>query len=363
MMKIKHFTTAILTLLFSLAIQSQTSKTANPEKDFDTFWNTFRDHYAFFKLKKVDWDATYKKYRPQVKNNTSENDLTATFAQMVEPLHDGHITISKGDDILYKGKKASYFKQEFKGIEKELWATSFATLAHNGFSPVQFIGPLFKDEPLYSVAKSNQVGYIRISRCFANPESLFDDAKEADDLKLQLSLFDSILNSLSATKALIIDMRSNGGGHGGFELASRFASEKRLTHYKSEKKKGGYEKFTKQKAIYLIPNKGVRHLHPIVILTNDKTASSAEDFTVSLYRQSNVSVIGMNTSGMFSDMFGAELSDGISFTLSNQRYYSTDNNLLEDVGVPVNVEVRNTKMDIENHSDPVILKALELLDN
>ena len=231
----------------------------------------------------------------------------------------------------------------------------------NGFSEIKGIGPIVKGENLYYFSQNSELGFIRISRCFGNLESIFDDKKEIEDTKLMLTLFDSILNLFAKTKGIIIDIRANGGGHGGIELASRFAIEKFITHYKAIRLKGGYENMTELEPIYITPNFGMRYLNPIVILTNDKTASSAEDFTISLYKQKNVTTIGSNTSGMLSDMFVTDLSNKISFTLSNQRYYSTEKTQLEDIGVPVKIEIKNTKSDIENKSDPIILKAIETL--
>ena len=307
-----------LTLIFCLTAKSQTSKKlSKPEKDFEKFWTTFKDNYAFFQLKGVNWDETYKKYKPQISNKTKETELIKIFGEMVEPLKDGHITISKGEKIIYKVKKPSLFKQEFKGIEKDLWKTSFETLQKNGFSEIKGIGPIVKGENLYYVSQNSELGFIRISRCFGNLESIFDDKKEIEDTKLMLTLFDSILNLFAKTKGIIIDIRANGGGHGGIELASRFAIEKFITHYKAIRLKGGYENITELEPLYITPNFGMRYLNPIVILTNDKTASSAEDFTISLYKQKNVTTIGSNTSGMLSDMFVTDLSNKISFTLSN----------------------------------------------
>ena len=360
-MKIRNII-LIFFLTFYITSQSQSNKKlSRQEKDFEKFWTTFRDNYAFFQFKGVDWDETYKNYRPKINNKTTETELVKIFGEMVEPLKDGHITISKREKILYKVKKPSSFKIEFKGIEKDLWKTSFETLQNNGFSEIKGIGPIVKDENLYYVSQNSEIGYIRISRCFGNIESIFDDKKEIEDTKLMLSIFDSILNSFSKTKGIIIDIRANGGGHGGEDLASRFAIQKVITHYKATRIKGGYENITEMEPIYITPNTGIKYLNPIVILTNDKTASSAEDFTISLYKQKNVTTIGTNTSGMLSDMFGTDLSNKISFTLSNQRYYSTEKTQLEDVGVPVKIEIINTKKDIENRIDPVVLKAIETL--
>ena len=360
-MKIKNII-LIVTLAFSITLQSQKKiKLSNPEKDFEKFWTTFKDNYAFFELKGVDWDKTYKTYRPKITSKTKETELVKIFGEMVEPLKDGHITISKGENILYKVKKPSLFKEEFKGIESELWKTSFETLENNGFAAIKGVGPVVKGENLYYVSQNAAIGFIRISRCFGSLESIFDDKKEVEDTKLMLTLFDSILKSFSKTKGIIIDIRANGGGHGGEDLASRFAIEKVITHYKATRLKGNYENCTPLKPIYIHPNDGVKYSNPIVILTNDKTASSAEDFAISLYKQKNATTIGTNTSGMLSDMFETSLSNQISFTLSNQRYYSIEKNLLEDIGVPVKIEIINTKKDIANKMDPVIEKAIEIL--
>lgn len=356
----------ILVLLFFLislnTIQSQTlKKTSTPESDFEKFWTTFKDNYAFFKLKGVNWDSTYVKFRPLVTKRTNEKKLISIFSQMVAPLKDGHITISKGEEVIYRVKKPSYFRQEFQGIEKEFWQTANKTLENKKFAKFNGVGPIFKNENLYYTAENEAIGYIRITRCFGTLESLFDDKKEIEDTQLMLSLFDSLLTSFSNKKALIIDIRANGGGHGGIELAQRFVNEKVLTHYKAVRQKGSYDSFEALEPNYIEPNIGVQFLKPIVILTNDKTASSAEDFTISLYQQSHVTTVGTNTSGMLSDMFGTDLSRGISFTLSNQCYYSTDYKVLEDIGVPVKIEVYNTKLDITNGSDSVIIKAIETL--
>jgi carboxyl-terminal processing protease len=352
----------IFLLLITSSSSAQTSKPlSRPEKDFETFWNTFNDNYAFFPLKGVNWDSTYRIYRPKVTRKTKEKELTAILQHMVAPLNDGHITLSKGDDIIYKASKPSYFKQEFKGLEQAFWQTAYLTLTNNNFSAVKGTGPAFRDEQLYYTATNNHIGYIRITRCFGTVESLFDDTKEEEDIQLMTQLFDELLVSMAGTNALIIDLRANGGGHGGLELASRFVTERRLTHFKAIRQKGGYNSFTEPEPIFIIPNAGTQYLKPIVLLVNDKTASSAEDFTISLYQQDNVTTIGSSTSGMLSDMFSGELSNNISFTLSNQAYYTTHKELLEDKGVPVAIPVWHTKQDISKKTDPVINKALERL--
>lgn len=359
-MKIRFFI-LIWLLASSISSAQSTQKISKPEKDFEKFWSTFRDNYAFFKLKKINWDSIYTKYRPMVSKKTKEKELISIFGQMVTPLKDGHITISKGDEVVFKVKKSSYFRDEFKGIENEFWQTVATTLKNNNFSDLNKVGPIFKSEPLYYTSHTEDLAYIRITRCFGNPESLFDDNLEKTDLTLMLQKFDSIISSYSTKKGLILDLRSNGGGHGGLELASRLTANKTLTHYKATRIGGGYDQFSELIAQYIEPNTAVQFIKPIVVLTSDKTASSAEDITLSLYQQPHVTTVGTATSGMLSDMFGTDLSNKISFTLSNQSYYDTSKNLLEDRGVPATIEIKNSKNDLVNQIDPVLIKSLTIL--
>lgn len=350
----------VLLLFLTNNFYSQNSKKLSvPEKDFEKFWLTFKDNYAFFELKGVNWDSSYSKFRPLITKNTNQKELISVMAQMVDPLKDSHITISKGEEILYKSKRPSYFRQEFKGQEKEFWQTVKKTLADNNFQELKGVGPVFKEEHLYYVSKNKELAYIRITRCFGEAQSLFDDKKELTDTKLMLHLFDSLLAKSEDTKAMIIDLRGNGGGHAGLELASRFIQKLTLTHYRSIRQKRIY---TSPEPQYLYPNPGITYLKQLIILTNDRTASSAEDFTISLYKQNNVTTLGANTSGMLSDMYSGELSNKLSFTLSNQVYYSTDKDILEDKGVPVKIEIKNSMQDIKDGIDPVILKAIQMTE-
>ena len=146
----------ILFLMTNCLFGQTNSKLSQPENDFEIFWTTFNDNYCFFDLKKVNWDSTYLKFKPMVSGNTREEELITVFKQMVEPLKDGHVTILKGDSFIYNYRKPSYFKEEFRKIENELWTTSFKTLNDNEFSEVTGIGPIERNENLYYFSQSKE---------------------------------------------------------------------------------------------------------------------------------------------------------------------------------------------------------------
>lgn len=337
---------------------------AQPEKDFETFWRTFKDHYAFFALHHLDWDQVYATYRPTITARTTPAELQATLIQMVKPLEDGHITISRGEEILYKGTTRRHsFKEEFKPVQNDYWQTAYQNLQAAGFGPVRGTGPAVgKYQVLYTAKSAQNLGYLRLTRCFAELSGVLGTTRqEEQDHQRLLGLFDAALQELSGCRGLILDLRGNGGGHSGKEMASRFALSRRLTHFTAERQPGGYEQFTPLQPYYLTPNPGLTYQKPLLILTNDATASSAEELVLALYQQPNVTTIGDNTAGMFSDMYQARLTDKVSYTLSHQRYFTPDTTLLEGGGVPVKQPVPHTRPDLTRHHDPVIAQAVALL--
>jgi hypothetical protein len=65
--------------------------TANTsQENYQIFWQTFAEQYAFFPLHKVDWRATDRKFRPIVTTTTGPSQLFQIFRQMIEPLQDAH---------------------------------------------------------------------------------------------------------------------------------------------------------------------------------------------------------------------------------------------------------------------------------
>ncbi|WP_042146223.1 MULTISPECIES: hypothetical protein [unclassified Pseudoalteromonas] len=65
----------------------------NPEQDFEIFWQNYKEYYAFFHIKNVNWDETYQTYVTQVTATTSLEELFEIFSQMIAPLKDFHVGI------------------------------------------------------------------------------------------------------------------------------------------------------------------------------------------------------------------------------------------------------------------------------
>jgi carboxyl-terminal processing protease len=86
----KHLKTGLIMGLMALVSACSLAPDADPtgeqERIFETFYNDVRLTYPFFPFDGVDWDASYKQYRPQVVAATADSTLFRIMSQMMTPL-------------------------------------------------------------------------------------------------------------------------------------------------------------------------------------------------------------------------------------------------------------------------------------
>ena len=57
----------------------------DPVLNFWVLWHAFRENYAFFDLRRVNWDDMYARFRPKITAATTQDDLFETFSQILLP--------------------------------------------------------------------------------------------------------------------------------------------------------------------------------------------------------------------------------------------------------------------------------------
>lgn len=332
-----------------------------PEKIFETLWQTFEDNYAFFELRNVNWKSSYKKYRSKVDSTTKEDSLFSILSQMVAPFNDDHINLIIPGIKEFTAEKPSPFLEEFpeKASRDALWHVADKTLYNYGFETVQSIGPEYRGKKLFYFSKSKNYGYIRMGRCFVSEAT--DDDTEID-AELGGKFLDSVLLTMNNSKAIILDVRSNIGGDDEFSyaIAGRFVKEKILGHSK-QSRITGTDEYTPLEKWYIEPQASSPYTKPLILLTNDQTASAGDVFAMIMKELPQVTIVGERTLGIFSDMYGFTLPNGWLVSLSNQRYYTAKMESYEDIGTPVDFHAKNTKCDLIEMEDPVVTRAIEVL--
>ena len=355
------FTTIALFLCIAFALQAQETEPIgeqtvdHPEENFEKLWHEFNDRYAFFDLKQVSWQDIYQEYRPRINDKTTNSELFDLCCEMISTLADGHVSLvdERGKRRCRGGKKVR-FLDEFpnQSAFKELIGVIDGQLSKAGFAEpkrVKMEIPYISGH-IIEYAVSAKLGYLRINLMIGLPEAEFTQS------------LDTAIEDLKDAEGIIIDVRFNSGGldRYAYAIANRFADQKRLGHSRRLKDKNG---FSDPEFFYLQPAGKRQIVKPIMLLTSSFTISAADVFVLAMKQLPYVTIIGENTQGFFSDAYQDQLPNGWTYTLSFQQYFDASGQNLEGIGVEPHIRVVNTRDDLREGRDPVLEKAIELLES
>ena len=322
-------------------------KSTNPVENFEALWKVFNERYAFFDVRDVDWQKQKEANRPQVTDDTTPEQLFEIMTQMLNRLNDGHVELEAKDLKKYfNSEEKPRFWQEFdEGQIKELFAVTTSNLKAYGFSELK---PTQTN--ILQYAKSNDFAYLRIIEL------------EGQKWKSFRSALTNLEKDFDGLKGYIIDLRECPGGDDKvlLEILGKFADRKRVAFHRKEKL--GVDKYSALKTWYVEPKGASQFTGPVVLLTNDAVFSGGDVFALVASELPNVTIVGDRTNGIFSYQFSGKLPNGWTYNLSNQIYYSADMVCYESKGVPTDIEVMNTKDDLDVKVDAVLIKALGILE-
>jgi carboxyl-terminal processing protease len=322
-----------------------------PLLNFDVFWATFDEHYAFFTERGVDWQSARDQARARLNAASSEQVLFETLTELVSPLCDGHVELASSFAAFNGAINPACLdaKPLFNEIMDEFASQSEYEDAFEFFQQVFVPGALQLIEDNYIVGRLKSaandkilwgdlgggVGYLNVLQM---TEYAGADATPAEDLEALKPVLDEALADLTAKRALILDIRLNTGGydHVGFDIAARFADQSRVAFTKMARWGDAY---TPRQAHVLSPGDDLRFGGTIVILTSELTASAAENFLLAMTSLPHVTIVGETTMGVHSDVFERHLPNGWTFTLSNEVYQAADGTLYEGRGIPPDLTV------------------------
>jgi carboxyl-terminal processing protease len=188
---------------------------------------------------------------------------------------------------------------------------------------------------------ANHVGYVQIYGFSQDTASALQGALDS-------------LDGQGAT-SWVIDLRDNGGGllDSVTQVLSMFLPKDTPLYYLTDNS----GKRTEYKA-----DGSVRaHIPPIVILTNDGTASGAELFAAGLSEHGLARVVGEKTAGCVGTGQLFPLSDGSGIQVTVAKMVTGTGENLNRVGLTPNVPVGMTVQDLASGSDPQLTKAVQVL--
>ena len=156
---------------------------------------------------------------------------------------------------------------------------------------------------------------------------------------------------------MIVDLRDNGGGY----LDSVHSVIGHFIEY-------GHAAFFVQygeneSSLYLSSGEGELAGIPLVILTNENTASAAEIMAIALKEKADAILVGKTTYGKGTVQSLTSYADGSSIKLTIAEWRSPEFHSIDGIGLSPHYDVDLTDENIAMGEDPQLNKAIEVLRN
>ena len=330
-MKMKQWWLIISLIGLSVLVSCQDTDeySTDPRENFEALWKILDENYCFFDYKQVDWDEVHDRYSAQLTDTMNQFALFDLMAEMLAELKDGHSNLYSSFDVARYWEWYQAYPPNFYDDLNELYLGKDYKIA-GGLK--------------YKKMHNDQIGYIR----YASFSSGIGETN-----------LDYVLYYFKDCKALIIDVRDNGGGTLTYSdrFASRFTQEEVLKGYIQHKTGKGHQDFSEPYPVYLEPTAYICWLRPVVVLTNRYCYSAANDFVQTMRIFPQVTVMGDKTGGGSGLPLNSELPNGWQVRFSACPMLDPDKNLTE-FGIDPDIHVEITEEDLARGKDTIIESAI-----
>lgn len=251
--------------------------------------------------------------------------------------------ITKIDGVSYTGEQLTEASNKIKG---EIGTTVKLEILRDGQTKeLEIVREQIKINHVEAKVVNNNIGYIEFNS--------FDEGC-SEEFKAKLEELKS-----KNVKALIIDIRNNGGGlvDEALKIADFIVEKDKTLLITSDK--NAKEEITKAE------NDPIVNL-PIIVLTNKNTASASEILAGALKDNEKATIVGETTYGKGVIQELLTLTDGSGLKITTNEYYTPNRNKINKVGITPDVEVKldesvANQLTIEEEKDNQLQKAIEEL--
>ncbi|HJJ13168.1 MAG: S41 family peptidase [Clostridia bacterium] len=251
--------------------------------------------------------------------------------------------IVKVDDQAYTGEQITEATNKMKG--KEGTKVKIQIIRDEKNLDFEVERANVRVNPVEADIYEENIGYLKISS--------FDQGSGSEVTKKVEELKEKNI------KSLIIDLRNNGGGivDEAIEIADLFTNKDSTLLI--TKDKHGNENISKAKKDKVIEV-------PIIVLTNENTASASEILAGALKDNNVAKIVGTTTFGKGVIQELLTMKDGTGLKLTTNEYYTPNRNKINKVGIEPDEKIELPEeykniLSIPKEVDTQLNKAIELL--
>ena len=247
------------------------------------------------------------------------------------------------DGVTYTGEQMTEASNNIKGEEGS--KVKIQILRDDETLEFELTRENIKVNPVEGEVLENDIGYIEFSS--------FDDGT-AEEFKTKFQELEA-----QGIKSLIIDLRNNGGGivDEALEIANYILEKDSVILYEVDKDNNEtVEKTTDDPIINM----------PIVVLTNENTASSSEILAGALKDHKKATIVGEKTYGKGVIQQLLTLPDGSGLKITSEKYLTPNRTEINKVGIEPDEKVElpesiTNVLNVEKNDDTQLQKAIEIL--
>ncbi|SPE40197.1 putative C-terminal processing peptidase [Candidatus Sulfopaludibacter sp. SbA3] len=398
------------------ALPTEADERAKRMASFARLWAEVKFNFVFLPQRpNIDWDGVLDLFMPRVAAAKDETEYVQILREAVALLGDGHTWVYP------EGDKAGYappVRIEPLGDALIVMEAAPSTGLTPGMELIEVEGmpvreKLARDVYPYTSASTRQGLEVQgLREIFRGPsgtavETVFTDLDgrripttlvrqgylpqkpeaEYKDLPGDISYLaintfamdagvkalDANLDRILKAKALILDVRENGGGNSsnGSAVISRLIDTTlpadRLLRFRARTYKASERAERRpadewyQSDIGSIEPSATRHfLGPVIALIGPKTGSAAEGFAVELAASKRAMLVGTPTNGSTGQSLRFSVA-GATVAICTEWYTFPDGTEFVGVGIQPDVRVAPTRRDVADEKDPVLDAAVQIL--
>lgn len=299
------------------------------EEAFDAVWKAFDENYAMFGIRpEVNWQALRAEFRPKALASKSAYEFAEHLAQMLRPLRDLHVWLTLAGSNVPVFDRPRPVNSNPAAIR-----AAFPSLKPAGRDVQWAVTP-------------EHIGYIYI-------RSWSDNQTPAH--------FNQILEGMRSTRALIIDVRLNGGGSEPLarDVAARFI-DGTYTYGFSQIRNGPMHTDLSAKRPRVVTARGPwRYDRPVLLLIGQRCMSSSESFVAMMAGGPQVTTIGDRTAGSSGNPQIINLPLAMTVSVPQWIDYFPDGSILDERGIEPKIQFAAQPGAFDGDRDDLLASAIE----